>query len=178
MFVFTVTHPFVCECHNIATIPSAWTIPGLPGSQTLLPHRVARTHLGTMDWNPCAFAIIVLARPLSIFGRPVHPWDCSLDYDPVVLLKPFRLHLAVDALPSDALLHRPVRHYPHVWISTRGLGSSGTLTHLKRLLPGTHYGPFRLPPRPTPTRCCGSRPRIRDGSPTLSHGLTKVPFVD
>ena len=62
------------------------------------------------------------------------------DYNPVVLLKPFRLHLAVDALPSDALLHRPVRRYPHVWISTRGLGSSGTLTHLKRLLPGTHYG--------------------------------------
>ena len=99
MFVFTVTHPFVCECHNISTIPSAWTIPGLPGSQTLLPHRVARTHLGTMDWNPCAFAIIVLARPLSIFGRPVHPWDRPFDYDPVVLLKPFRLHLAVDALP-------------------------------------------------------------------------------
>jgi hypothetical protein len=149
MFVFTVTHPFVCECHTISTIPSAWTIPGLPGSQTLLPHRVARTHLGTMDWNPCAFAIIVLARPLSIFGRPVHPWDRPFDYDPVVLLKPFRLHLAVDALPSDALLHRPVRHYPHVWISTRGLGSSGTLTHLKRLLPGTHYGPLRLPTRPS-----------------------------
>ena len=36
------------------------------------------------------------------------------DYNPVVLRKPFRPHLAVDALPSDALLHRPVRHYPHV----------------------------------------------------------------
>ena len=140
MFVFTVAHPFVCECHNISTIPSAWTIPGLPGSQTLLPHRVARKHLGAMDWNPCAFAIIVLAQPLSIFGRPVHPWDRSLDYDPVVLLKPFGPHLAMSALPSGALLHRPVRNYPHVWISTRGLGSSGALTHLKRLLPGTHYG--------------------------------------
>jgi hypothetical protein len=52
MFVFPVSHPFVCECHNISTIPSVWTIPGLPGSRTLLPHRVARTHLGTMDWNP------------------------------------------------------------------------------------------------------------------------------
>ena len=82
MFVFPVAHPFVCECHNISTIPSVWTIPGLPGSQTLLPHRVARTHLGTMDWNPCAFAIIVLARPLSIFGRPVHPRDCSLRLQP------------------------------------------------------------------------------------------------
>ena len=61
------------------------------------------------------------------------------DYNPVVLLKPFRPHLAVGALPSDTILHRPVRHYPHVWISTRGLGPSGILTHLKRLLPGTHY---------------------------------------
>ena len=75
MFVFTVAHPFVCECHSISTIPSAWTIPGLPGSHTLLPHRVARTHLGTMDRNPCAFATILLARPLPILGRPVHPWD-------------------------------------------------------------------------------------------------------
>jgi hypothetical protein len=67
------------------------------------------------------------------------------DYNPVVLLKPFRPHLAVGALPSDAILHRPVRHYPHVWISARGLGPSGTLTHLKRLLPGTHYDAVRLP---------------------------------
>jgi hypothetical protein len=104
-----------------------------------LPHRVARTHLGTMDRNPCAFATVMLARPLPIFGLPVHPWDRSLDYNPVVLLKPFGPHHTVDALPSNALLHRPVKHYPHVWISTRGLGSSGTLTHLKRLLPGTHY---------------------------------------
>lgn len=40
---------------------------------------------------------------------------------------------------------RPVRHYPHVRISTRGLGPSGTSTHLRRVLPGTHYGPLRLP---------------------------------
>jgi hypothetical protein len=82
MFVFPVAHPFVCECHNISAIPSLWTIPGLPGSHTFLPHRVARTHLGTMDRNPYAFAIIVLARPLSIFGRPVHPRDGSLRLQP------------------------------------------------------------------------------------------------
>ena len=74
----------------------------LPGSHTPLPHRVVRTHLGTMSWNPSAFASIVQARPLPIFGRPVRPRDRSLDYNPVVLLKPFRLHLAVDALPSKA----------------------------------------------------------------------------
>jgi hypothetical protein len=55
-----------------------------------------------MSWNPNAFASIVQAQPLLIFGRPVHLRDSSLDYDPVVLLKPFRLHLAVDALPSEA----------------------------------------------------------------------------
>jgi len=73
----------------------------LPGSHTPLPHRVVRTHLGTMSWSPSAFASIVQARPLPIFGRPVRPRDRSLVYNPVVLLKPFRLHLAVDALPSE-----------------------------------------------------------------------------
>jgi hypothetical protein len=34
---------------------------------------------------------------------------------------------------------RPVRHYPHLWISARGLGLSGTSTHLTRQLSGTHY---------------------------------------
>jgi hypothetical protein len=82
MFVFPVPRPFVCGCHNISTIPSARTIPGLPGSLTPLPHRVARTHLGTMGWNPHAFASIVQARPLPIFGRPVHPRDGSLRLQP------------------------------------------------------------------------------------------------
>ena len=34
---------------------------------------------------------------------------------------------------------RPVRHYPHFWISTWGLRLSGTSTHLTHVLPGTHY---------------------------------------
>jgi hypothetical protein len=38
---------------------------------------------------------------------------------------------------------RPVRHYPHLWISARGLGLSGTSTHLTRQLSGTHYGLLR-----------------------------------
>src|SRR5690348_18162877 len=75
-----------------------------------------------------------------------------VDYDPVVLLKPFGPRLAADALPSEYSpmaapgrpirvpafavvphypLHtfhhlRPVRRYPHLWISARGLGLSGT----------------------------------------------------
>ena len=41
---------------------------------------------------------------------------------------------------------RPVRHYPHLWISARGLGLSGTSTHLTRQLSGTHYGSIRPSP--------------------------------
>src|SRR6476646_5456719 len=36
-----------------------------------------------------------------------------------------------------------MRHYPHLWISARGLGPSGTSTHLTRQLSGTHYGSIR-----------------------------------
>ncbi len=38
---------------------------------------------------------------------------------------------------------RPVRHYPHFWISTWGLRLSGTSTHLTHVLPGTHYRVLR-----------------------------------
>src|SRR3954451_24451625 len=43
----------------------------------------------------------------------------------------------------------PVRHYPHLRISARGLGLSGTSTHLTRQLSGTHYAAVRLL-RPSP----------------------------
>lgn len=43
---------------------------------------------------------------------------------------------------------RPVRHYPHFWISTWSLRLSGTSTHLTHVLPGTHCGPLRHPFRP------------------------------
>ncbi len=43
---------------------------------------------------------------------------------------------------------RPMRHYPHLWISARGLGLSGTSTHLTRQLSGTHYEPLRHPTAP------------------------------
>src|SRR3954447_17642929 len=85
-----------------------------------------------------------------------------VDYDPVVLLKPFGPRLAAGALPSRASsmvapgrpirvpafavvphepLHTfhplwPVRRYPHLRISVRGPGPSGTSTHLTRQLPG------------------------------------------
>src|SRR3954471_14505210 len=93
-----------------------------------------------------------------------------VDYDPVVLHKPFGPHLAAGALPSRAssmaapgrpirvpafavvpsqplpTFHPlwPVRHYPHLRISVRGPGPSGTSTHLTRQLPGTHPERIRL----------------------------------
>src|SRR3954451_965693 len=92
-----------------------------------------------------------------------------VDYDPVVLHKPFGPRLAAGALPSRASsmvapgrpirvpafavvphepLHTfhplwPVRHCPHLRISVRGPGPSGTSTHLTRQLPGTHDGGSR-----------------------------------
>ncbi len=45
------------------------------------------------------------------------------------------------SIPSAILW--PVRNYPHLWISTRGHGSSGTSIHLKRALPGAHYTQLR-----------------------------------
>src|SRR3982751_2542627 len=131
-----------------------------------LPHRVARTHLGATGWNPCAFAPIVRARPFPVFGRPVHrSGSLPLITTPGVLPKPFGPRLAAGALPSRASsmvapgrpirvpafavvphepLHTfhplwPVRRYPHLRISVRGPGPSGTSTHLTRQLPGTHY---------------------------------------
>jgi hypothetical protein len=115
MFVFPVSRPFVCGCHKISTIPSARTIPGLPGSHTPLPHRVARTHLGTMGWNPNAFASIVQARPFPIFGRPVHPRDSSHRLQPGGSPQALQTppHGGRPALRSSYHL-RPVRHYPHL----------------------------------------------------------------
>ena len=103
MLVFPVARPFVCGCHIISTLPAVRTIPDLPGLPALLPHRVVRTHLGTTRWNPCAFASIVQARPFLVLGRPIHRWISPFDYNPVVLLRPFRPHLAMSALPSGYL---------------------------------------------------------------------------
>src|ERR1700730_10184968 len=41
-----------------------------------------------------------------------------IDYGPVLLLKPFGFHLAMDTLPSGVLpmALRPARNYPRFWI--------------------------------------------------------------
>src|SRR5713101_4308573 len=100
-----------------------------------------RTIQPSSRWN--AFAFIVQARPCPTFGRPVHLRSRPLDYGPVLLLMPFRFHLAMDTLPSGVLRSggcrsalavvrlapscpfrllltflslRPARHYPRFWI--------------------------------------------------------------
>lgn len=65
--------------------------------------------------NEYAFASIVQARPVPVFGRPVHPGS-RLDYGPMLLLMPFGFHLTVNTLPSDSFHHRPARHYSRFWI--------------------------------------------------------------
>src|SRR4051794_879575 len=56
--------------------------------------------------------------------------------------------MAAQGLSLCELVHTfhplwPVRHYPHLRISVRGPGPSGTSTHLTRQLPGTRYGLLR-----------------------------------
>jgi hypothetical protein len=117
----------------------------------------------------------VRTRPCSVFGRPVHlsgllplittRWFSSSLSDPASRRTPcppkirqwrLQVSLSVSRLSPSCLTSlsipfhhlRPVRHYPHLWISARGLGLSGTSTHLTRQLSGTHYGPLRHPSAP------------------------------
>ena len=125
--------------------------------------------------EPNVFAPIVQARPCSVFGRPVHlsgllplittRWFSSSLSDPASRRTPcppkirrwrLQVGISVSRLSPSCLTSlsipfhhlRPVRHYPHLWISARGLGLSGTSTHLTRQLSGTHYGPLRHPSAP------------------------------
>ena len=73
----------------------------LLGSRVVLPYRAVCTHLDAMGgWNRL--------RPHSAGSTLPHlwptssSWDRSLDYSPVLLLIPFRFHLAVDTLSSAA----------------------------------------------------------------------------
>ena len=133
-------------------------------------------HGRATEWNPCAFVPIVRTRPCSVFGRPVHlsgllplittRWFSSSLSDPASRRTPcppkirrwrLQVSLSVSRLSPSCLTSlyipchhlRPVRRYPHLWISARGLGPSGTSTHLTRQLSGTHYEPLRHPSAPS-----------------------------
>ena len=87
-----VSRPFVCECRTIPAIPSRWTIPGLPGSLTLFPtvspaHTLVRRG-GRLRPDSAGSTIPRLWPTGSSAGI------APVDYDPVVLLKPFGPRLA------------------------------------------------------------------------------------
>ncbi len=90
---------------------------GLLGSRVVLPYRAVCTHLDAMGgWKRL--------RPHSAGSTVPHlwptssSWDRSLDDGPVLLLIPFRFHLAVEhpVLRRATSTRRPVRHDPHFWI--------------------------------------------------------------
>ena len=113
----------------------------------LLLFRIVPSAHTLVRWvNENAFASIVQARPCPIFGRPVHLQDGSFDYGPILLLKPFRFHLTMDTLASEATL-RPARTYPHFWLWCL------SFDHLRDFHPPEQYAGLRphQAPAPSPT---------------------------
>ena len=61
--------------------------------------------------NEIAFASIVQARPSPPLADRFIFGAAPIDYGPVLLLKPFGFHLAMDTLLSGDCLLRPTTHY-------------------------------------------------------------------
>src|SRR5208283_4617038 len=103
-----------------------------------------------------------------------------IDYGPVLLLMPFRSHLATDTLPSRELR----KTYPTL-SGQRGItpafgygtphpGARGTLTLLNNVLLSTHYGPVRLPGEAASGLCIPlARWSLKKPSPL--RGVSQVP---
>src|SRR5208282_1136435 len=119
-------------------------------------------------------------RPCPTFGRPVHRWGSPIDYGPVLLLMPFRSHLAMDTLPSRELR----KTYPTL-SGQRGItpafgygapppGARGTLTLLNNVLLSTHYEPLRLPTK-QPWRLCLPPSALGRVAPSRSRRVSQVP---
>jgi len=144
----------------------------------------------------------VRARPFSVFGRPVHHsgllplittrWFSSSLSDPASRRAPcppgsrrwwLQVGLSVSRLSPSCLTSlsipfhpsRPMRNYPHLRISARGLGLSGTQTHLTRQLSGTHHDPVRHPPAPPPRATSGPQPPYERVSPGYPYHPSDVP---
>src|SRR5271154_3764780 len=92
-----------------------------------------------------AFAPIVRARPIPIFGRPVHQGSPPIDYSPILLLKPFGFRIAPDTLSSDENLVGQRGITPAFGYSAPHPSAGGTLTLLIHALPSARYVPN--PPR-------------------------------
>src|SRR5271169_1195818 len=95
-----------------------------------------------------AFAPIVRARPIPIFGRPVHQGSPPIDYSPILLLKPFGFRIAPDTLSSDENLVGQRGITPAFGYSAPHPSAGGTLTLLIHALPSAHCEPLRHPSAP------------------------------
>src|SRR5271170_537953 len=95
-----------------------------------------------------AFAPIVRARPIPIFGRPVHQGSPPIDYSPILLLRPFGFRIAPDTLSSDENLVGQRGITPAFGYSAPHPSAGGTLTLLIHALPSAHYEPLRHPGAP------------------------------
>src|SRR5271170_7044355 len=96
-----------------------------------------------------AFAPIVRARPIPIFGRPVHQGSPPIDYSPILLLKPFGFRIAPDTLSSDENLVGQRGITPAFGYSAPHPSAGGTLTLLIHALPSAHYERVGLLPHPS-----------------------------
>src|SRR5208282_4257806 len=96
-----------------------------------------------------AFAPIVRARPIPIFGRPVHQGSPPIAYSPILLLKPFGFRIAPDTLSSDENLVGQRGITPAFGYSAPHPSAGGTLTLLIHALPSAHYEPLRHPSAPS-----------------------------
>jgi len=165
-----LTRPFVCGCHTMATIPlqsddtrPPWVThmssppcrphtPGYDGGEPncLRLHRAGSTipRLGPTGssggWLPSITTRWFSASPSD---PPSREAPCPPKYNPRWLQVPLGCFPLSRSCPfrglHTCLALRPVRHYPHFWISTWGLRLSGTSTHLTHVLPGTHYEVLR-----------------------------------
>lgn len=137
-----------------STVSPAHTVVRWRGTMRLRLHSADSTILqlgptgSSLGWLPSITTRWFSANPSDSTSRwtPCPPKDCRRWLQ--VRLGCLRLSPSCPGrLLHTFLLLRPVRRYPHFWISARGHELSGTLTRLRHTLPGTHYDPLRLPTR-------------------------------
>src|SRR5208282_3526543 len=122
-----------------------------------------------------AFAPIVRARPIPIFGRPVHQGSPPIAYSPILLLKPFGFRIAPDTLSSDENLVGQRGITPAFGYSAPHPSAGGTLTLLIHALPSAHYAVSGIG-----AVCHTINPRLFDDQIVyiVNHAADRLLFVD